>query len=124
MRLIGRINLIFKKQLDGQILLAVLYAEAQDVVKAKARLAQINSKNLKTDQLVQIAYAYRLINLPVDALSAIEQAYKQQPKSFAVLQEYSYDLAAVGAYNKAQQLLLASDKKCRNRIVTTLATSQ
>jgi poly-beta-1,6 N-acetyl-D-glucosamine export porin PgaA len=99
-----------QKTLDGQILLAVLYAEAQDVVKAKAQLAKINSKNLKTDQLVQIAYAYRLINLPVDALSAIEQAYKQQPKSFAVLQEYSYDLAAVGAYNKAQQLLLASDK--------------
>ncbi|MGE8551613.1 MAG: poly-beta-1,6 N-acetyl-D-glucosamine export porin PgaA, partial [Acinetobacter calcoaceticus] len=99
-----------QKTLDGQILLAVLYAEAQDVVKAKAQLAQVNSKNLKTDQLVQIAYAYRLINLPVDALSAIEQAYKQQPKSFAVLQEYSYDLAAVGAYNKAQQLLLASDK--------------
>lgn len=99
-----------QKTLDGQILLAVLYAEAQDVVKAKAQLAKINSKNLKTDQLVQIAYAYRLINLPVDALSAIEQAYKQQPKSFAVLQEYSYDLAAVGAYNKAQQLLLGSDK--------------
>lgn len=99
-----------QKTLDGQILLAVLYAEAQDVVKAKAQLAQVNSKNLKTDQLVQIAYAYRLINLPVDALSAIEQAYKQQPKSFAVLQEYSYDLAAVGAYNKAQQLLLGSDK--------------
>lgn len=99
-----------QKTLDGQILLAVLYAEAQDVVKAKAQLVQINSKNLKTDQLVQIAYAYRLINLPVDALSAIEQAYKQQPKSFAVLQEYSYDLAAVGSYNKAQQLLLASDK--------------
>ncbi|MEB3863758.1 poly-beta-1,6 N-acetyl-D-glucosamine export porin PgaA [Acinetobacter sp. IK31] len=99
-----------QKTLDGQILLAVLYAEAQDAVNAKAQLAKINSKNLKTDQLVQIAYAYRLINLPVDALSAIEQAYKQQPKSFAVLQEYSYDLAAVGAYNKAQQLLLTSDK--------------
>lgn len=102
-----------QKTLDGQVLLAVLYAEAQDVVKAKAQLAKINSKNLKTDQLVQIAYAYRLINLPVDALSAIEQAYKQQPKSFAVLQEYSYDLAAVGAYNKAQELLLASDKNAQ-----------
>ncbi|WP_309949203.1 poly-beta-1,6 N-acetyl-D-glucosamine export porin PgaA [Acinetobacter calcoaceticus] len=102
-----------QKTLDGQILLAVLYAEAQDVVNAKAQLAKINTKNLKTGQLVQIAYAYRLINLPVDALSAIEQAYKQQPKSFAVLQEYSYDLAAVGAYNKAQQLLLASDKNAQ-----------
>ncbi|MCT9189161.1 tetratricopeptide repeat protein, partial [Acinetobacter baumannii] len=99
-----------QKTPDGQILLAVLYAEAQDPVNAKIHLKNIKSKNLTADQLVQIAYAYRLINSPVDALSTIEQAYQQQPKSFAVLQEYTYDLAAVGAYKKAQQLLLASDK--------------
>lgn len=99
-----------QKTPDGQILLAVLYAEAQDTVNAKLHLKNIKSKKLTADQLVQVAYAYRLINSPVDALSVIEQAYQQQPKSFAVLQEYTYDLAAVGAYKKAQQLLLASDK--------------
>ncbi len=99
-----------QKTSDGQILLAVLYAEAKDPVNAKVHLSGIKSKNLTADQFVQIAYAYRLINSPVDALSAIEQAYQQQPKSFTVLQEYIYDLAAVGAYKKAQQLLLASDK--------------
>ncbi|MDU6286913.1 MAG: poly-beta-1,6 N-acetyl-D-glucosamine export porin PgaA, partial [Acinetobacter sp.] len=102
-----------QKTSDGQILLAVLYAEAKDPVNAKVHLSGIKSKNLTADQFVQIAYAYRLINSPVDALSAIEQAYQQQPKSFAVLQEYSYDLAAVGAYKKAQQLLLASDKNAQ-----------
>ncbi len=74
---------------------------AKDPVNAKVHLSGIKSKNLTADQFVQIAYAYRLINSPVDALSAIEQAYQQQPKSFAVLQEYSYDLAAVGAYKKS-----------------------
>ena len=102
-----------QKTSDGQILLAVLYAEAKDPVNAKVHLSGIKSKNITADQFVQIAYAYRLINSPVDALSAIEQAYQQQPKSFAVLQEYSYDLAAVGAYKKAQQLLLASDKNAQ-----------
>jgi Tfp pilus assembly protein PilF len=102
-----------QKTSDGQILLAVLYAEAKDPVNAKVHLSGIKSKNLTADQFVQIAYAYRLINSPVDALAAIEQAYQQQPKSFAVLQEYTYDLAAVGAYKKAQQLLLASDKNAQ-----------
>lgn len=102
-----------QKTSDGQILLAVLYAEAKDPVNAKVHLSGIKSKNLTADQFVQIAYAYRLINSPVDALSAIEQAYQQQPKSFAVLLEYSYDLAAVGAYKKAQQLLTASDKNAQ-----------
>ncbi|MEI2556034.1 poly-beta-1,6 N-acetyl-D-glucosamine export porin PgaA [Acinetobacter pittii] len=101
------------KTSDGQILLAVLYAEAQDPVNAKVHLTSIKSKNLTAEQFVQIAYAYRLINSPVDALSVIEQAYQQQPNSFAVLQEYSYDLAAVGSYKKAQQLLLASDKNAQ-----------
>ena len=101
------------KTSDGQILLAVLYAEAQDPVNAKVHLTSIKNKNLKAEQFVQIAYAYRLINSPVDALSVIEQAYQQQPNSFAVLQEYSYDLAAVGSYKKAQQLLLASDKNAQ-----------
>lgn len=101
------------KTSDGQILLAVLYAEAQDPVNAKVHLTSIKNKNLTAQQFVQIAYAYRLINSPVDALSVIEQAYQQQPNSFAVLQEYSYDLAAVGSYKKAQQLLLASDKNAQ-----------
>ncbi|EYT46390.1 tetratricopeptide repeat family protein [Acinetobacter sp. 478810] len=101
------------KTSDGQILLAVLYAEAQDPVNAKVHLTSIKNKNLTAEQFVQIAYAYRLINSPVDALSVIEQAYQQQPNSFAVLQEYSYDLAAVGSYKKAQQLLLASDKNAQ-----------
>lgn len=101
------------KTSDGQILLAVLYAEAQDPVNAKLHLTSIKNKNLTAEQFVQIAYAYRLINSPVDALSVIEQAYQQQPNSFAVLQEYSYDLAAVGSYKKAQQLLLASDKNAQ-----------
>ncbi len=60
--------------------------------------------------MVRIAYAYRLINLPVDALATIEHAYQQQPKSSSVLQEYVYDLIAIGAYKKAQQLLQTSEK--------------
>ncbi|MFH4377074.1 poly-beta-1,6 N-acetyl-D-glucosamine export porin PgaA, partial [Acinetobacter baumannii] len=39
-----------------------------------------------------------------------EQAYQQNSKSSAVLQEYVYDLAAIGAYKKAQQLLQVNEK--------------
>ncbi len=79
-------------------------------MNAKTLLSKINIKNLNADQLVRIAYAYRLINLPVDALATIEHAYQQQPKSSSVLQEYVYDLIAIGAYKKAQQLLQTSEK--------------
>ncbi|QNX49944.1 poly-beta-1,6 N-acetyl-D-glucosamine export porin PgaA [Acinetobacter seifertii] len=103
-------KLNIQKTIDGRILLSVLYAESQDTVNAKTLLSKINIKNLNTDQLVRIAYAYRLINLPVDALATIEHAYQQQPKSSSVLQEYVYDLIAIGAYKKAQQLLQTSEK--------------
>lgn len=103
-------KLNIQKTIDGCILLSVLYAESQDTVNAKTLLSKINIKNLNADQLVRIAYAYRLINLPVDALATIEDAYQQQPKSSAVLQEYVYDLIAIGAYKKAQQLLQTSEK--------------
>ncbi|QNX34986.1 poly-beta-1,6 N-acetyl-D-glucosamine export porin PgaA [Acinetobacter seifertii] len=103
-------KLNIQKTIDGCILLSVLYAESQDTVNAKTLLSKINIKNLNADQLVRIAYAYRLINLPVDALATIEHAYQQQPKSSSVLQEYVYDLIAIGAYKKAQQLLQTSEK--------------
>lgn len=103
-------KLNIQKSVDGRILLSVLYAEAQDSTNAKTQLSNINIKGLNTDQLVQVAYAYRLINLPVEALATIEQAYQQNSKSSAVLQEYVYDLAAIGAYKKAQQLLQVNEK--------------
>lgn len=103
-------KLNIQKSVDGRILLSVLYAEAQDSTNAKTQLSNINIKGLNTDQLVQVAYAYRLINLPVEALATIEQAYQQNSKSSAVLQEYVYDLAAIGAYKKAQQLLKVNEK--------------
>ncbi len=87
-----------------------MYAEAQDVANAKDQLSKIDIKGLTADQLVRVAYAYRLINLPVDALATVEHAYQQQPKSSSVLQEYVYDLIAIGSYKKAQQLLQASEK--------------
>ena len=103
-------KLNIQKTIDGCILLSVLYAESQDTVNAKTLLSKINIKNLNADQLVRIAYAYRLINLPVDALATIEHAYQQQAKSSSILQEYVYDLIAIGAYKKAQQLLQTSEK--------------
>ncbi|KHO16160.1 biofilm synthesis protein [Acinetobacter baumannii] len=103
-------KLNIQKTIDGRILLSVLCAESQDTLNAKTLLFKINIKNLNADQLVRIAYAYRLINLPVDALATIEHAYQQQPKSSSVLQEYVYDLIAIGAYKKAQQLLQTSEK--------------
>lgn len=103
-------KLNIQKSVDGRTLLSVLYGEAQDSTNAKTQLSNINIKGLNTDQLVQVAYAYRLINLPVEALATIEQAYQQNSKSLAVLQEYVYDLAAIGAYKKAQQLLQVNEK--------------
>lgn len=104
-----------QKSVDGRILLSVLYAEAQDVANAKDQLSKIDIKGLTADQLVRVAYAYRLINLPVDALATVEHAYQQQPKSSSVLQEYVYDLIAIGSYKKAQQLLQASEKLNKQR---------
>lgn len=89
-----------QKSVDGRILLSVLYAEAQDVANAKDQLSKIDIKGLTADQLVRVAYAYRLINLPVDALATVEHAYQQQTKSSSVLQEYVYDLIAIGSYKR------------------------
>lgn len=74
--------------------------------------------------MVQVAYAYRLINLPVEALATIEQAYQQNSKSLAVLQEYVYDLAAIGAYKKLSNYFKLTKNQQTEQLQQTLQVSE
>jgi hypothetical protein len=58
---------------DIQLLLGIIQAESKNA-QQQASLKSIDSKSLSAEQLAQLAYAYRLLNMPVEALQAANLA--------------------------------------------------
>ncbi|MEG2461698.1 MAG: hypothetical protein RSA88_04040 [Acinetobacter sp.] len=56
----------------------VLNAEAGQTAVAKQKLAQIQKDQLSPDYLSQMSYAYRVLNMPVEALEIAEDALSKQ----------------------------------------------
>ncbi|NHB57149.1 poly-beta-1,6 N-acetyl-D-glucosamine export porin PgaA [Acinetobacter sp. 194] len=94
-------------QLD--VLKAVLLAENMQKKLAIQQLAKIKMDQLTIDQQVQVAYAYRVVDMQIEGLETIQKAFAVQPDSVAVQHEYLLALMANGSYN--QVLTLVQERK-------------
>ncbi|WP_445115368.1 poly-beta-1,6 N-acetyl-D-glucosamine export porin PgaA [Acinetobacter sp. WZC-1] len=96
------------RQQDWRVWIAVLQAEAGKKEQAVQNLARLNQSTLTADYLAQVAYAYRLVNMPLEALNAATLAVERQPKTGTntnIQEQYVLALIASSDYSKAWQVL-------------------
>ncbi|QOW50338.1 MULTISPECIES: poly-beta-1,6 N-acetyl-D-glucosamine export porin PgaA [unclassified Acinetobacter] len=87
----------------------VLLAESGQKDQAKQKLANLNLQSLGADYLSQLAYAYRLLDMPAESLNAAKYALEKQPNTdtqeqyiLALLQ--NSDFATAQSYIQANGL--------------------
>lgn len=94
-----------QNQKQVNILKAILYSENKQAPQAYEILKTIDLKALTADQLMQVAYSYRMINHPAEALHAIQYAYEKKPLDQNIQKEYVNSLMALGSYQRADALM-------------------
>ena len=88
-----------------KVLKAVLLAESKQVKPALDVLKNIQVTELVAGLNLQVAYVYRTLGQPMDALTSIQYAYTQAPQNKEVQQEYIHSLMALGAYQRADRFI-------------------
>ncbi len=81
----------------------VLSAEAGQSAEAKQKLAQINKEQLSPDYLAQMSYAYRVLNMPVEALEVAKYALSKQETNPDIQEQYVLALMVNSDYAEAEQ---------------------
>ncbi|MFW1665451.1 poly-beta-1,6 N-acetyl-D-glucosamine export porin PgaA [Acinetobacter ursingii] len=90
---------------DIQLLLGIIQAESKKNAQAQASLKSIDSKSLSAEQLAQLAYAYRLLNMPVEALQAANLAIAAPQPSRNIQEQYIYALILNSDFRSAEQYI-------------------
>lgn len=88
--------------LDLQLILGVIQAEAHENEAAKKTLHQINPERLSAEQQAQLAYGYRLLDMPIESLKAANLAIKTEHPSLNIQEQYIYALMLNSDFDKAQ----------------------
>jgi poly-beta-1,6 N-acetyl-D-glucosamine export porin PgaA len=83
----------------------VLSAEAGQSAQAKQKLAQINKEQLSPDYLAQMSYAYRVLNMPVEALETAKYALSKQETNPDIQEQYVLALMVNSDYAEAEQYI-------------------
>ena len=83
----------------------VLSAEAGQSAQAKQKLAQINKEQLSPDYLAQMSYAYRVLNMPVEALEVAKYALSKQETNPDIQEQYVLALMVNSDYAEAEQYI-------------------
>ncbi|KAA8734363.1 poly-beta-1,6 N-acetyl-D-glucosamine export porin PgaA [Acinetobacter qingfengensis] len=96
---------------DLILIQAVLYAELKDTQHAVQLLVTLPLSQLKVDQLIQVSYAYRISEKPVQSLDAATRAYQKAPDQWAVQEEYVRALLSMGGVTKAFHVIKEIKKK-------------
>lgn len=94
-----------KNQTAVDILKATLLSESKQDQSAYAILKKIDLKTLTAEQLTQVAYSYRIINHPAEAVHAIQYAYEMKPLDQSIQKEYVNSLIALGSYQRAENFI-------------------
>nr|WP_269091546.1 poly-beta-1,6 N-acetyl-D-glucosamine export porin PgaA [Acinetobacter sp. SM34] len=82
----------------------VLQAEAGKTAQARNTLKPIDINYVEADYLAQLAYTYRLLNMPIDAINAATLAIEKN-KDLSTDEQYVLALMANSNYAKAEQYL-------------------
>nr|WP_241675258.1 poly-beta-1,6 N-acetyl-D-glucosamine export porin PgaA [Acinetobacter guerrae] len=90
---------------DMQLLLGVIQAESKKKPQAVQTLKSINLKSLNAEQLAQLTYAYRLLDMPVDALIAANLAITTSQPSLNIQEQYIYALMMNSDFRTAEQYI-------------------
>ena len=83
----------------------VLNAEAGQTTVAKQKLAQIQKDQLSPDYLAQMSYAYRVLNMPVEALQIAQDALSKQASNIDIQEQYVLALMANSDYVQVEQYI-------------------
>ena len=82
----------------------VLQAEAGKTTQAKNTLKPVDINYVEADYLAQLAYTYRLLNMPIEAMNAANLAIEKN-KDLSTEEQYVLALMANSNYAKAEQYL-------------------
>ncbi|WP_216076882.1 poly-beta-1,6 N-acetyl-D-glucosamine export porin PgaA [Acinetobacter defluvii] len=94
-----------QNQLQVNLLKALLFSENQQEKQALEVLKKIDLKALTADQLMQVAYSYRILQHPAEAVHAIQYAYKKKPFDENIQKEYVNSLLALGSFERAEKIV-------------------
>ena len=84
--------------------ISVLQAESGKVTESRNTLSQINTKDLSADYLALVSYAYRNLNMPIEALNAAELSVQKNETSSG-MEQYALALLQSGDYVKTQEVI-------------------
>ncbi|OTG98200.1 poly-beta-1,6 N-acetyl-D-glucosamine export porin PgaA [Acinetobacter sp. ANC 4654] len=84
--------------------IGVLQAEAGKTLESKETLAPLDINYIDPDYLAQLAYAYRMLDMPIEALNAASLAVEKNPNS-STQEQYVLALMANADYAKAEKYI-------------------
>lgn len=87
----------------------MLLAESGQLEQAEQQIRKVDQKQLNADQLVQLAYTYRLLRQPIQALNTATRALSMS-RSESVQEQYVLALAASADYDSANRYLQQQGK--------------
>ncbi|NNH87915.1 poly-beta-1,6 N-acetyl-D-glucosamine export porin PgaA [Acinetobacter sp. ANC 4279] len=85
--------------------IGVLQAEAGKTLESKQTLSALDINYIDPDYLAQLAYAYRILNMPVEALNAASLAVEKNPNNGSTQEQYALALMVNADYAKAQKYI-------------------
>ncbi|AWL29406.1 hypothetical protein DJ533_12895 [Acinetobacter defluvii] len=94
-----------QNQLQVNLLKAILFSENKQEKQALEVLKEIDLKALTADQLMQVAYSYRIIQHPAEAIHVIQYAYEKKPLDENIQKEYVNSLLALGSFQRAEKII-------------------
>ena len=87
-----------------RVWIGVLQAEAGKTLQSKETLAPLDINYIDPDYLAQLAYAYRMLDMPIEALNAASLAVEKNPNS-STQEQYVLALMANADYAKAEKYI-------------------
>lgn len=88
-----------------KVLIAVLYAENHEKDQAIRSIKKMNLEHYSTDQIVQLSYAYRISDQPIQALALIQNLKKGEGRNLQLETELLNVLLALGANQQVLEFL-------------------
>lgn len=95
------------------VLIGVLQAEAGKTDQAKKTLSQIDINYVEADYLAQLAYAYRLLDMPIEELNAASLAVEKNQNS-STQEQYALALMVNADYAKAEKYIQKNESLTKN----------
>ena len=85
--------------------IGVLQAEAGKTLESKKTLSALDINYIDPDYLAQLAYAYRILNMPVEALNTASLAVEKNPNNSSAQEQYALALMVNADYAKAEKYI-------------------